>query len=178
MSLFVRVQGPTAHGALWRLSPSHMLAMLSFFARQWGEISYVSFPRARGQGRLLGYGTVTFADAKSVPRVLQAAAQQHGRLRIPFSTQLEDPESIAYASLAECDRALTASPSLRDSVAMHAPLAPSAKNTSYDCFYVKVERSEKPFPQAPMRRPTPLVRKFDGFSGQWAERVAYWANKR
>ena len=132
MSLFVRVQGPTAHGALWRLSPSHMLAMLSFFARQWGEISYVSFPRARGQGRLLGYGTVTFADAKSVPRVLQAAAQQHGRLRIPFSTQLEDPESIAYASLAECDRALTVSPSLRDSVAMHAPLAPSAKNTSYD----------------------------------------------
>lgn len=176
MSLFVRLRGPTTHGALWRLGPAHVVAVMSFFARQWGEISYVSFPRTR-EGRLLGYGTITFTDHSSVQRVLQAAMQRHGLLRIPFAAPPADPEAISYASLADCERASTTSPSLRDSVAMNAPLAPSTKDDAQDYFFVTVERSERPLYKKPSRPPASRPGGFDGFAGGWAQNVQKYAHQ-
>ena len=49
MSVFVRVRGPTTHGAVWRLGPHHAVAVVSYLSRQWGPIVYCSFPRVGGK---------------------------------------------------------------------------------------------------------------------------------
>ena len=72
--------------------------------------------QAPAQGRLLGYGTITFADAGSVARVLQAAHQARGMLRIPYAAPPRDPAAIAYASLADSARALATAPPARRAI--------------------------------------------------------------
>lgn len=188
MSVFVRVRGPTTHGAVWRLGPHHAVAVVSYLSRQWGPILYCSFPRVRsyrspqapGQGRLLGYGTLTFQHAESVQRVLQAVDQRHGLLRIPYGVPLEDPEAIACTSLADSARAFLASPSIRDTVATSAPLAPGTKSPiPCDHLLVTVERSERALrARSPQARADPsLLEQFDGFAGGLAERAAHYARE-
>ena len=131
---------------------------------------------------MLGYGTISFTEKSTVQRVLNAAMQKHGLLRVPFATTLVDPEAIACASMADCKRAFRTSPSLRDSVAANAPLAPSTKKeASHDYFFVKVERSESPYPSAMRHKHTKpdsaLMRRFDGFAGGWAQRAAEYARE-
>lgn len=133
---------------------------------------------------MLGYGTITFADPESVTRVLQAAKTRHGILRIPYAAPLRDPQAIAYASMDDSARAFMTSPSVRDSVAAAAPMAPHTDTSpAYDHFFVTVERSERP--PRPAKPPAPateklnldLLREFDGFAGGLAQRAAAYARE-
>lgn len=133
--------------------------------------------QAPGQGRLLGYGTITFKNAESVQRVLQAVEQRRGLLRIPYGAPLEDPDAIACASLTDSERAFLASPSIRDTVATSAPLAPGTKSQAQcDHLLVTVERSQRTLrARSPQARVDPsLVEQFDGFAGGLAQRIAHY----
>lgn len=138
--------------------------------------------QAPAQGRLLGYGTITFADAGSVARVLQAAHQARGMLRIPYAAPPRDPAAIAYASLADSARALATAPSVRETVTKHAPLAAGVRSTARpddapDCFYVTVERSEAPAPPASRAIDVRQLQAFGGFSDALARDAARYARE-
>ncbi|SHO79842.1 Hypothetical protein MSYG_4193 [Malassezia sympodialis ATCC 42132] len=135
---------------------------------------------SKGQGRLLGYGTITFKQAESVQRVLHAVDQRHGLLRIPYGAPLEDPNAIACASLADSARAFLTSPSIRDNVATSAPLAPGTKSQiPCDHLLVTVERSVRDLrARSPQARAEPsLMEQFDGFAGGLAQRAAHYARE-
>lgn len=133
------------------------------------------------QGKLLGYGTVTFADPNSVARVLQAAKLRHGRLRVPFAAEVREPSAIALTSLEDCTRAYQTTPSIRQAVETVAPLAREATTgRAKDYFYVVVERQE--VPPRPITGPVPrpnlaLLKQFDGFAGGLAHRAAQYAHE-
>ncbi|PKI85223.1 hypothetical protein MVES_001371 [Malassezia vespertilionis] len=174
-SVFVHLRGPTRNGALWRLGPQHVVALLAYFARQWGPIVHCSFPKAEGQGRLLAYGTVSFQDESSVSKVLHAAHQRRGVFRIPFGSEKKNADAIAYARWAEIERAWDVGPSIKERVQETAPLASGAKSADADHFFAKVERKEaalaapESVPRtAALRR---AIKAFDGMAGGMAKNV-------
>ncbi|WFD03868.1 hypothetical protein MOBT1_002564 [Malassezia obtusa] len=162
-TVFVHLRGATASGADWRLGPQHALALVAYSARQWGPVVQCYFPR--GMGRLLGYGTITFRDKDSVTRMLHAAHERNGVLRIPYASRPERPDEIAYTSLADARRAWATGPSVLDAVHASAPLASGARGESRDHFFVKVERQKERAP--PRKKPSrmrELLSKFGGFA--------------
>ena len=114
------------------------------------------------QQRLLGWGEITFRDPRSVQRILQAAHNDRGVLRVPYAAPSKDPSAIAYTEWADVERACETRASLRDAVSQQAPLAQRAQwPLSPDHFFVKVERRARaPRTDAPTRD----IAGFTGFA--------------
>lgn len=167
-AVFVHLRPPT-QTTPWRLGVHHTLALVAYCAREWGAVAHCHFPRAPGYGRLLGYGTITFQDEQSSARILHAAHERHGVLRIPYAALPEDPEPIAYTSLEEARRAYNTTRSLRDTVKETAPLASSVRHSDrQDHFLVKVERQARPPRTLPRPSPRGLLATWGGFGGTMA----------
>lgn len=164
-SVFVHLRGPSKGGAEWRLGPQHALALVAYSARQWGTVVQCYFPR--GTGRLLGYGTLTFLEKESATRMLHAAHERNGILKIPYKSRPENLDAIAYMSLADAKRAWRTAPSVLDTVTASAPLASGARGESRDYFLVKVERQkERPTLRKKASRLRTVLGTFEGFSGK------------
>lgn len=162
-TVFVHLRGPTASGAEWRLGPQHALALAAYSARQWGPVVQCHFPR--GMSRLLGYGTITFQDPESVTRMLHAAHERNGMLRIPYASRIRDPQAISYTSLEDAERAWATAPSVLDAVHASSPLAPGARSDARDYFFVKVERQkDRREPPLNVSRMRELMHRFGGFA--------------
>ncbi|WFD41074.1 uncharacterized protein MJAP1_004067 [Malassezia japonica] len=119
-----------------------------------------------------GYGSLLFRDADGAERMLKAAHQKHGRIRIPYSARPED--NIAYATLHDAERAWKTAPSVRDVVREAAPLASGARGGDQDYFLVKAERQrapDAPDAQGPRARSAQsLLSRWGGFSGALGEK--------
>lgn len=118
---------------------------------------------------MLGYGSLLFRDADGAERMLKAAHQKHGRIRIPYSARPED--EIAYATLHDAERAWKTAPSVRDVVREAAPLASGARGGDQDYFLVKAERQRAPDAPGPRARSAQsLLSRWGGFSGTLREK--------
>ncbi|WFD44324.1 hypothetical protein MPSI1_002991 [Malassezia psittaci] len=164
-TLFVHLRGPAGSTAPWRLCTHHTLALVAHAAKQYGSIVQCSFPRSNG--RLLGYGTITFRDKECAWSMLCDAHDRPGYIEVNHSSVAPKPDKIAYTSLADAEKAWKVLPTRLQMFRSTDPISLRSR-AGYDShFLVNADRqhTRKPRQYKPSQMHR-LLSRFGGFAGR------------
>ncbi|WFD00172.1 hypothetical protein MYAM1_002919 [Malassezia yamatoensis] len=163
-TLFVHLRGPADSAANWRLCTHHTLALVAHAAKQYGNVVQCSFPRSNG--RLLGYGTITFRDKISAWSMLCDAHDRPGYIEVGHLPPEPKPDKIAYTSLADAEKAWKVVPTRMHMFRSTDPISLRAR-AGYVCFLVNADRQHTRIPRKykPSRMHS-LLSRFGGFAGR------------